>query len=87
MSEDIKGQIRQFVIANFLFDDGEAILPDDASLLRQNIIDSTGVLALVMFMEETFGIPVADKDIIPQNFDSINGLVGYAQSKMALVAA
>lgn len=87
MKEDVKGQIRQFIVANFLFDDGETILPDDASLLRQSIIDSTGVLALVMFMEETFGIPVADEDIIPQNFDSINGLVHYAQSKIALAAA
>lgn len=87
MSDDTKTKIRQFIVTNFLFDDSEAMLPDDASLLRQSIIDSTGVLALVMFMEETFGIPVADEDIIPQNFDSINGLVGYAQSKMAFAAA
>ena len=52
-----------FIIQNFLFDDDTAMLPNDASLLERGVIDSTGVLDLVLFTEETFGISVADEEV------------------------
>lgn len=75
--------IRSFIIQNYLFDDADASLPDDASLLNQGIIDSTGVLDLILFAEETFGIEVADEDVTPENFDSISRVAAYVQSKRA----
>lgn len=71
--------IHNFVVTNFLFDSGD--VEDEAPLLGEGIIDSTGVLELVMFVEETFGITVADEDVLPENFDSIATLAAYVERK------
>lgn len=75
---DIEGQIRTFVVGNFLF--GSGSIADDASLMGEGVVDSTGILELVMFVEETFGIVVADEDVVPENFDSIASLASYVCS-------
>ncbi|RLC29206.1 MAG: acyl carrier protein [Deltaproteobacteria bacterium] len=79
MSET-RDQIRAFIVENFLFgsDDG---LTDDASFLEEGIIDSTGILELVNFLEETFGISVEDEELVPENLDSINNVVAYLKRK------
>lgn len=76
-------QIREYVAANFMFSDNGYSLPDDASFLEEGIVDSTGVLELVMFVEETFGIVVEDQEIVPENFDSVSRLAAYVQQKTA----
>jgi acyl carrier protein len=78
---NIKEQIRQYLAENFLFSSNGFNLGDDASLLEEGIIDSTGVLELVMFVEETFDVEVADEEIIPGNFDSVNNLAAYVELK------
>jgi acyl carrier protein len=77
----MKEQIRSFIIENFLFgnDDG---LKDDASFLEEGIIDSTGILELVSFMEEEFSITVDDEELIPENLDSINNVTSYLNRKI-----
>ncbi len=75
-------QIRRYILENFLFTDDEARLRDDASFLEEGIVDSTGVLELVMFVEETFGIEVADEEILPENFDSVERLTRYVEAKL-----
>ncbi|MBW2109626.1 MAG: acyl carrier protein [Deltaproteobacteria bacterium] len=77
-----KKTIRGFIIENFLFgkDDG---LKDDTSFLEEGIIDSTGVLELVNFLEETFSITVEDEELIPENLDSINNVVAYVERKIS----
>ena len=77
----IKSSIRTYVLDNFLFTDDESALEDVASFLEEGIVDSTGVLELVMFVEETFNVAVDDEEIIPENFDSVLGLVQYIESK------
>lgn len=74
-------QIRAFIIENFLFgkDDG---FKDDTSFLDDGIIDSTGVLELVNFLEEEFSISVQDEELVPENFDSINNVVAYLETKI-----
>jgi acyl carrier protein len=72
--------IRQFIIENFVFEDGGA-LADDTPFLESGIMDSTGVLELVSFIEETFGIAVADEDLVPENLDSISLVTRYIDSK------
>jgi acyl carrier protein len=81
-----KTQIRSFVLANFyVADPGD--LADGRSLLEQGIIDSTGVLEIIGFVETTFGITVEDEEMVPQNLDSIDGIARFVLRKQALVSA
>ena len=68
-----KEKIRAFVIENFLFGE-ETDLKDDTSFLEEGIIDSTGVLELIEYLEEEFDIQIDDEDLIPENLDSLNNL-------------
>ena len=76
-----KEKVRAFIIENFLFGNGDD-LEDDASFLDEGIIDSTGVLELVSFIEEEFSITIEDEDLIPENLDSINNVTTYLQRKI-----
>jgi acyl carrier protein len=74
-------QIRDFILRNFLFSEDDGSLSDTGSLIASGTIDSTGVLELIMFIEETFNIKVADEEMIPDNLDSIDKIVGYVRRK------
>ena len=78
----VKDQIKQYIAENFLFSDDGYQLSESASFLEEGIVDSTGVLELVMFVEETFAIVVEDEEIVPENFDSVAQLAGYVQRKL-----
>ncbi len=80
---EIEPQIRDYVARNLLFSDNRFGYDDDASFLQEGIVDSVGVLELVLFVEETFGVEVNDQEIIPDNFDSVDKLAGYIRSKTA----
>ena len=71
--DKIKEKIRNFMIENFLFGE-DTDLKDDTSFLEEGIIDSTGVLELIEFLEEEFNIQIDDEDLIPENLDSLNNL-------------
>ena len=77
----IKRKIREFIIENFLFGTDEGF-KDETSFLEGGIIDSTGILELVAFLEEEFSISVDDEDMIPENLDSINNVADYLQRKL-----
>jgi len=79
----VEKQVREYVATNFLFSDNGYSLSDDASFLEEGIVDSTGVLELVMFVEETFGVSVEDQEIVPENFDSVSQLAAYIRQKVA----
>jgi acyl carrier protein len=81
MQFDTVARIRSYIIDSFLFGDASAMLTDDDSLLSKGVIDSTGVLDLMTFMEDEFGIQVADEDVTPDNFDSVTSLARYAELK------
>ena len=82
MKYDIGLAVRRFISENFLFrDDGDAIAHDQ-SLLDAGIIDSTGVLELVCFLETTFGIEVQDDEMLPENLDSIRAIANYVDRKL-----
>jgi acyl carrier protein len=74
-----RNRIRQFVSDTF-FVDG---FPDDASFLRTGLIDSTGMMELVAFVEQEFSIQVADHELVPQNFDSLEKLNAFIERKRA----
>ena len=83
MDNTIKQQIVEFITTNFLFDETNTSIGDTDSLLETGVIDSTGVLELVAFIEETYGIKVEDEEIIPENLDSINDITFYISSKLS----
>jgi len=74
--------VRTFVIQNFLFGRADA-LTNEESFLESGIIDSTGILELVSFLEKTYGIRINDEELIPENLDSINSISEYLRSKLA----
>ena len=78
-------QIREFVVNNFLFGDGSR-LQNDTSFLESGIIDSTGILEVITYMEETFGIKVNDDELLPENLDSIDNIVGFLDRKTGSTA-
>ena len=82
MSE-VESKVRKFIEDNFLFRDDRAALSDSESLLDAGLIDSTGILELVAFLEAEFAIQMADADIVPANLDSLKAIVAYVQGKMA----
>ncbi|MBN1443364.1 MAG: acyl carrier protein [Planctomycetes bacterium] len=75
-------EIRQFVISNFLFGTDTVELSADSSFLESGIIDSTGTLELIQFIEEKYQITVDDEDLVPANLDSINRVVAYVNRKL-----
>jgi len=79
---EITQQVREFVIANFLFGQDDGKLQDHQSLLESGIIDSTGVLELVTFLEERFSIGVADRELLPENLDSIQSVARFVSRKL-----
>lgn len=78
--------IRNFVVMNFLFGD-PAPLQDDASLMDSGIIDSTGILELVTFMETTYHVKIENEELMPENLDSVNKLARFLAGKLDNVAA
>ena len=73
--------IREFIADNFMMSKDSGNLDNSDSLLDKGIIDSTGVLELVAFLEETFSFEVDDSDVVPENFDTIDCLASYVQRK------
>ena len=80
MSDDVRKRLREFVAKNFYLADPDSF-DDKTSFLDRGIIDSTGVLELVTFVENEYGLAVADDDMVPANFDSIDALVAFVARK------
>ncbi|MCB2217357.1 acyl carrier protein [Desulfofustis glycolicus] len=80
MEENI-ATIRAFIFESFLFDANDDLLQNDTSFLDEGIIDSTGVLELVDWLEERFGISVEDDELVPENLDSVNALAAFIDRK------
>lgn len=79
---DKQQHIRAYIVDNFLLGDSGG-LDDGQSLFESGVIDSTGFMELALFVEETFGIKVADQDFVPENFDSIRNLAAFVSRKEA----
>lgn len=85
--QTIRDKVRDFIVENFLFGDATHQLADDASLIDNGIIDSTAVLELVAFIEDSFGIAMADADIVPANLDSLSRIAAFVTSRTGTLAA
>jgi acyl carrier protein len=78
----IETQIRNYILENFLYTSDQGKLKNTDSFLEDGIVDSTGILELLMFVEETFGIKVEDEEVLPDNFDSVERLQRYVETKL-----
>jgi acyl carrier protein len=81
---DLKANVRSFIVENFLFGEANG-LANDTSFLEEGIIDSTGVLELIEFLESSFDVQLDDDEIIPENLDSIEHVANFLQRKMVTV--
>ena len=79
---NVEVEIRSFIFGNFIFDENEDGLENDASFLDEGIIDSTGILELVSFIEATYGIQVEDEELIPEILDSVNDVIPFIERKL-----
>jgi acyl carrier protein len=78
---EIESEIRAFVLDRFLFGDTTVALSNDDSLLERGIVDSTGVLEIVMFLGERYGIKVQDDELIPDNLESVRKIADFVARK------
>jgi len=85
-TQKIESDIRAFIKDNFLFGDGADPLPGNESMLELGMIDSTSVLELVGFLEDHFGISIQDAEIVPENLDTVDGLVAFVSNKVGVAA-
>jgi acyl carrier protein len=77
---EIQKQVRSYIVDNFLFGDDNG-LEDSTSFLESGMIDSTGILEVIGFLEEQFAIKVNDDELVPENLDSIRNIVGFLYTK------
>jgi len=75
--------IRDFLTANYFLGEDPEALQGDASLIEAGLIDSTGVLELVGFLEERFDVRITNEELLPENLDSIDNIVGFVNRKLA----
>lgn len=86
MAGTIEPTIRKFIADNFMYREGVSAISDEQSLLDLGLIDSTGVLELVAFLEKSFSIKVQDDEVLPDNLDSVQRISQFVQSKLAAPA-
>lgn len=77
----IAAKTKNFILKNCLFTDDASALKDDQSLMQTGVMDSTGILELIMFLEENFGIKVNDEEMVPDNLDSVDAIAHFVMAK------
>lgn len=83
MTSSIHEQVRTFILENFMFTQDTSRLSLNDSLLGRAIVNSTGMLEIILFIEEQFGVVVEDREMLPANLDSVNQIAAFVQSKRA----
>lgn len=81
MSDSVQAKVKAFVVDRFLYGQGGDGLSNGDSFLQRNLMDSTGVLELVAWLEETYKISVADQELIPDNLDTIDKIAAFVGKK------
>jgi len=79
----IESRVRRFLLENYLFTTDDTLLGNDDSLLQKGIVDSTGMMELINFIEDGFGIRIAEEEMIPENLDSVRAIVAFVTARQA----
>ena len=77
-------KVRDYILENYLFSNDQSLLSNDDSFLEKGIIDSTGILEVIYFLEDEFSIKVKDDEMVPENLDSVSNILSYITNKLAL---
>ena len=80
--QEIKTGLRKFIKENFLYDNGRE-LTDDESFLNSGILDSTGIIELITYLEDTYGVKFEDEELIAENFDSVERVARFMEQKVS----
>jgi acyl carrier protein len=81
MSDSLRDRVQKFILENYLFTSDTGALDMEDSLLGRGIVDSTGMLEIIMFIEEQLGVTVKDEEMIPENLDSVSRIAAFVESK------
>jgi acyl carrier protein len=81
--QDIKAQVRTYIVDNFIMGGNGAQFKDADSFMEKHIVDSTGFLELITYLEEAYGFAVEDEEMLPENLDSLNAIEAYVLRKKA----
>ncbi len=84
METQIRAELTEFIVTNYLFGDIPRAPRDDDPLVEEGIIDSTGVMELIEFLESCFGIEVSEAEMVPENLGSISSLTRFVMSKRSV---
>lgn len=76
-----ESRIRDYILENYLFTNDQSMLDSNDSFLQKNILDSTGMLEVIYFLEDEFGIKVQDEEMVPENLDSVSRIVAFLGRK------
>jgi len=82
----VEQKLRGYILENFLFTDDPKALENADSFMKKGIIDSTGILEVINFLQDEFGIQVEDEEMVPANLDSVNSIVAFVERKRKAVA-
>ena len=81
----IEQKLRGYILENFLFTNDQSALNNEDSFLEKGIIDSTGILEVIYFLEDEFSIKINDEEMLPENLDSVNNIVNFVTQKQSTV--
>jgi acyl carrier protein len=82
VENQVRDQLREFIRTSYLFGDDSRMPADDESLIESGIVDSTGVLELIEFLESTYGVEVSETETVPANLGSIANITGFVSRKL-----
>jgi acyl carrier protein len=85
--QQIEQEVRQFVIENFVFESDDRGFSNDASFFDTGLIDSMGVLTLVEFVKDKYGVSVEDDELLPENWDSVNRIATFIRARLGRISA
>ena len=81
---DTKAKVRAYIVENFIMSGNADHLKNSDSFMETHVVDSTGFLELVTFLEETYGFAVLDEEMVPENLDSLDNIDAYVQRKLVM---
>jgi acyl carrier protein len=85
--QQLEQEVRQFIIDNFVFGNGDGSFSNEDSFLETGLLDSMSVMTLVEFVKEQYAISVEDDELVPDHWDSVSRIASFVQSRLGLVEA
>jgi len=74
-------KIRGYILENFLFTDDQSALSNSDSFLEKGLVDSTGILEIITFIEDDFNLSIDDEEMVPENLDSVDNIIAFITKK------